>query len=72
MNNILILRKNIDRIDHSKWENAHLIICIKNNGTFEVLLNRNGPNKQIGKCGDLCDLDVFSESEFPNPSNSGA
>jgi hypothetical protein len=83
MNNILILREFDLKHSDKDWRyltksfndiaNANLVILIKNDGTYELVKNRNGSNGLIGKCGELLDTNTFLEtdSKFPKPVNLG-
>lgn len=71
MNNILILREGIEpdqpRLD---WKECNLVILIKNDGTIELIKNRNGSNGLTGKCGEIFDTNVFLEdSKIKKPFN---
>lgn len=71
MNNILILRESDLKNNQTDWRyltksfetiaNANLVILIKNDGTYELVKNRNGSNGLIGKFGELLDTNVFLE-----------
>lgn len=74
MNNILILRESDLKNKSTDWRYltksfetiaiANLVILIKNDGTYELVKNRNGSNGLIGKFGELLDTNVFLESKI--------
>ena len=63
MNNILILREGAEdnRSKHADRMRANLIILMKDNGAFEIIKNITGSNGQIGRCGELLDIDQKQE-----------